>query len=109
MNKNFRSIIKNLTYSFSANALMMIFSVISVVFFPKILGLKEYGIWQLYLFYFSFCGFLPFGWLDGIYLRYREKIFEKLNGKLLSLKFAIFSMFILIELMMVYILSTIFI
>lgn len=109
MNKNFRSIIKNITYSFSANALMMIFSVISVVFFPKILGLKEYGIWQLYLFYFSFCGFLPLGWLDGIYLRYGGRNFEKLNGKLLSLEFVIFSMFILMELMVVYILSNIFI
>lgn len=109
MNKNFRSIIKNLTYSFSANALMMIFSVISVVFFPKILGLKEYGIWQLYLFYFSFCGFLPFGWLDGIYLRYGGRNFEKLNGKLLSLEFLTFSVFILIELIIVYVLSNMFI
>lgn len=109
MNKNFRSIIKNLTYSFSANALMMIFSVISVIFFPKILGLKEYAMWQLYLFYFSFCGFLPLGWLDGIYLRYGGRNFEKLNGKLLSLEFVTFSIFILIELMIVYILSNIFI
>lgn len=109
MNKNFKLIIKNLGYSFGANALMMVFSIVSVVVFPKILDLKEYGIWQLYLFYFSFCGFLPLGWLDGIYLRYGGKVFEKLNGKLLSLEFIIFIVFILFELIIIYILANLFI
>lgn len=109
MNKNFKLIIRNMGYSFGANALMMIFSIVSVVVFPKILGLKEYGIWQLYLFYFSFCGFLPLGWLDGIYLRYGGKVFEKLNGKLLSLEFIIFIVFILFELIIIYMLAIFFI
>lgn len=105
MNKKVNLIIRNLGYSFCANALMMIFSVISVVIFPKILGLKEYGIWQLYLFYFSFCGFLPLGWLDGIYLRYGGKLFERLNGKILSLQFVLFSLFIIFELIILYLFS----
>lgn len=109
MNKNFKLIIKNMGYSFVANSLMMIFSIVSVLIFPKILGLKEYGIWQLYLFYFSFCGFLPLGWLDGIYLRYGGKSFEKLNGKLLSLEFFLFIIFILFELIIIYILINLFI
>lgn len=109
MNKNFKLIIKNLKYSFGANALMMLMSTISILIFPKILGVKEYGIWQLYLFYFSFCGFFPLGWLDGIYLRYGGRNFEKLNGKLLSLEFVIFSVFIFIELIIIYMLSIIFI
>lgn len=107
MNKSVKYIIKNIGYSFSANALMMLCSVISVIVFPKLLGLQEYGMWQLYLFYFSFCGFLPLGWLDGIYLRYGGKSFNNLNGKLLSLQFILFIIFSLLELGFIYILANI--
>lgn len=100
MNKTLELILKNLTYAFSANGLMMIFAIISVLFFPKILGLKEYGLWQLYLFYFSFCGLLPLGWLDGIYLRYGGKTFERLNGKLLPLQYIFFCIFTTVELIL---------
>ena len=37
---------------------------------PRYLSLYDYGTWQLFLFYFSYVGFLHFGWEDGIYLRY---------------------------------------
>lgn len=109
MNTKLNKIIKQLIYSFSANGVLMIFSIVSVLFFPKILGLKEYGIWQLYLFYFSFCGFLPLGWLDGIYLRYGGRIFSKLNGNLLSLQFVIFIFFTFVELISIDIVSKCFI
>lgn len=107
MNVKITSIVKNLGYSFSVNALTMIISVLSVLFFPKILGLKEYGIWQLYLFYFSFCGFLPLGWLDGIYLRYGGRNFEKLNNNLISLGFIFFICFIIFEMTILGILGNI--
>lgn len=34
-----------------------------------------------FLFYYSYLGFLHFGWEDGIYLRYAGKKFEELNRK----------------------------
>lgn len=90
MNKNSTSIIKNISYSFFANAVSMAVSVIMVVLLPKLLSITDYGYWQLYLFYTSYLGFFHFGWLDGIYLRYGGAYFEKLDkilftGQLLGL------------------------
>lgn len=50
------------------------------------IGVEEYGYWQLYLFYTSYVGFLQFGWNDGIYLRYGGK-YEDLNKSLFSTQF----------------------
>lgn len=53
----------------------------------EILPVEEYGMWQLFLFYFSYLGFLHFGWEDGIYLRYAGKSFDKLDPKIFSGQF----------------------
>lgn len=71
--------IKNVSYSFTANIISMAISVISVTFLPKFMNVEDYGVWQLYLFYVSYLGFFHFGWLDGICLRYGGCYFEKLD------------------------------
>jgi O-antigen/teichoic acid export membrane protein len=52
-----------------------------VLIIPKLIGVEEYGYWQLYIFYTSYIGFLHFGWNDGIYLRYGGKEYDSLNKK----------------------------
>lgn len=74
-------IFKNLSYSFFSNFISLCVSVFMVTFVPKFLSLDDYGIWQLFLFYFSYLGFLHFGWEDGIYLRYAGKRFDELDRK----------------------------
>ena len=74
-------VIKNISYSFSANLISLLISVFMVVFVPKLLSVNDYGLWQLFLFYFSYLGFLHFGWEDGIYLRYAGKSFKELNPR----------------------------
>ena len=78
---NFLETIKNIIYSFSANLVSLCISVFMVMFVPKFLSVDDYGLWQLFLFYFSYLGFLHFGWEDGIYLRYAGKNFEELDQK----------------------------
>lgn len=78
---NFIETFKNIAYSFSANLVSLGISVFMVAFVPKFLSVDDYGLWQLFLFYFSYLGFLHFGWEDGIYLRYAGKRFEKLDCK----------------------------
>lgn len=73
--------IKNISYSFSANLISLLISAFMVMFVPKLLSVNDYGLWQLFLFYYSYLGFLHFGWEDGIYLRYAGKKFEELNRK----------------------------
>lgn len=65
-----RTILTNFSYVIVSNLLTVLVSSIVVLILPKIMGVEEYGYWQLYIFYLSYVGFLHFGWIDGIYLRY---------------------------------------
>ena len=82
-----RQVVKNIFYSFGANIISLGVSVLMVMFVPKLLPVEDYGKWQLFLFYFSYLGFLHFGWEDGIYLRYAGKTFEELNPRVFSGQF----------------------
>ena len=77
----FGRVIKNISYSFSANLISLLISIFMVLFVPKLLSVNDYGLWQLFLFYYSYLGFLHFGWEDGIYLRYAGKRFDELDRK----------------------------
>lgn len=72
-------LLKNLSYSVLANGTSTLISMILVLFVPKILGVKEYSYWQLYLFYASYVGFFHFGWADGVYLRFGGKKYDELD------------------------------
>jgi O-antigen/teichoic acid export membrane protein len=61
---------KNFSYTLSSNLVTMIVSALIIFIVPKLIGVEEYGYWQLFLFYSSYVTFLQFGWTDGIYLRY---------------------------------------
>lgn len=83
----FVATLKNIAYSFSANFISLGISVFMVMVVPKFLSVDDYGLWQLFLFYFSYVGFLHLGWEDGIYLRYAGKRFEELDGRTFSGQF----------------------
>lgn len=78
-----KEIIRDVVYSMSCNTNAMVVSVILVIFLPKFLSLTEYGLWQLFLFYFSYVGFLHFGWEDGIYLRYAGTSYHDLDKSMI--------------------------
>ena len=84
---SFRQIVKNVSYSFGANIVSLVVSVLMVMFVPKLLLVEDYGKWQLFLFYFSYLGFLHFGWEDGIYLRYAGKRYDELSPRVFSGQF----------------------
>lgn len=80
-------VIKNISYSVFANLISLLVSVFMVMIVPKFLSVKDYGTWQLFLFYFSYLGFFHFGWEDGIYLRYAGKNYKELDEKTFSGQF----------------------
>lgn len=93
MNIKVKSVLQNISYSFAANIVSMMISVAMILVLPKVIGIEDYGAWQLYLFYASYLGFFHFGWLDGIYLRYGGYEFSQLDKKKFSGQF--FSLLIL--------------
>jgi O-antigen/teichoic acid export membrane protein len=72
---------RKFSYSLIANLVSMFVSVLVVLLIPKIIGVVEYGYWQLYVFYSGYVGFLHFGWNDGIYLRYGGYDYKDLEKK----------------------------
>jgi O-antigen/teichoic acid export membrane protein len=79
--------IKSFSYTLSSNFINLLISTLVVLIVPKLIGVEEYGYWQLYLFYASYVGFLHFGWNDGIYLRYGGKEYKDLNKNLFFSQF----------------------
>lgn len=77
----------------SSNLISMLISTLVVLVIPRIIGVEDYGFWQLYLFYSSYIGFLHFGWIDGIYLRYGGEEYEDLDKPLFFSQF--YSLFLL--------------
>ena len=59
--------------------------------------MEAYGIWQLFIFYFTYVGFFHFGWTDGIYLRYGGAYYDKLDRKVFSGQFWLLCLFVVIE------------
>lgn len=93
MNGKIKTIIKNFSYSFSANIVSLLISVLSVVIIPKIVGVTEYGYWQIYIFYISYIGFFHFGHADGVYLKYGGMEYKNLDKKLFISQFWILESF----------------
>jgi len=81
------ALIYNFSYSITSNLTATLISVLVILVIPKLIGIEEYGYWQLYLFYTSYVGFLHFGWNDGIYLRYGGQEYKELNKKLFFSQF----------------------
>lgn len=87
MNLKAMSFIKNMSYTISSNLISLIVSTLVVLVIPKLIGVEEYGYWQLYIFYSSYVGFLHFGWNDGIYLRFGGEEYENLDKRLFYSQF----------------------
>lgn len=83
MKDSIKQIFNKLYYSISANLLNLLISLIVSFIVPKLLGVEQYGYWQLYLFYVSYVGFFHFGVADGIYLRYGGKYYDELDKSLM--------------------------
>ncbi len=79
-----KAVLRNISYSFLANGISLLISVFMVLVVPKFISVYDYGIWQLFLFYFTYLGFFPLGLVDGIYLRFAGKSFNELDNKLFA-------------------------
>lgn len=82
--KNF---LRDFGFVISSNLITLGISTIVILVVPKMIGVKEYGYWQLFLFYTNYTGLFSLGWLDGIYLRYGGRNYNELNKNLFHSQF----------------------
>lgn len=84
-----KDIIKNTIYAMGAQVITLLLSLIMSLVVPKILGIEEFGYWQLFLFYSNYVGFFHLGLTDGVYLKLGGKKYKEINSKLVSSQFFI--------------------
>ena len=82
-----RKIIKNISYSLVANVISLVLGMLSVLVFPKLIGVEEFGYYQLYIFYTCYVTITALGWVDGIYLENGGMKYEELNKEELNAQF----------------------
>lgn len=63
LNTRAKSVMKNLSYTLTSNLVSLAISSLVVLVVPKLIGVEEYGYWQLYMFFTSYVGFYI---LDGM-------------------------------------------
>ena len=101
--------LKNLIYSFSAQCISICLSISMSLIIPKILGVEDFGYWQLFLFYINYVGFFHFGITDGMYLKNGGVEYDKLDKKNISSQFYILVIFQILLVLLFLILSCFFI
>lgn len=79
MNFKLKKFLSNFSITLFANLLSMIVSSLIILIVPAFIGVKEYGYWQLFVFYCSYTSYFSFGITDGIYLRNGGKEYDELN------------------------------
>lgn len=87
------NILKNFGYVISSNLLTLIVSSVVILILPKVIGVNEYGYWQLYTFYLTYIGFFHFGWCDGIYLKFGGENYSDLDKKYFASQVSSFIIF----------------
>lgn len=65
---NYRKLISNAAAAFVSQGVSMVASILTSLLVPKLLGVEEFGYWQLFIFYTSYVGLFHLGICDGVYL-----------------------------------------
>ena len=76
---NFKKLLGNMSIAFLAQGVSLLLSVVLSLVVPKILDGSQFGYWQLFLFYSSYCGFFHFGLNDGVYLIHGGESYDRLD------------------------------
>ena len=70
-----------------ANIVTLFISLVMQLFLPKILGVRQFSYWQLYLFYGTYIMYSSLGWCDGLYLKYGGKDYDSLDSHTIAGQF----------------------
>ncbi len=79
--------IKNILSSFQSQLIALCVGIVLSFVLPAVVGIAQFGYWQVYLLYVTFTMFFALGFTDGIYLNYgnydyEDLPYEKLRGTL---------------------------
>lgn len=79
----------NIIFAFTAQGISLLLSVLMSLIVPKFLSVRDFGYWQLFIFYFGYVGFFHFGLNDGVYLKYGGVSYKDMDKPLLGSQYKI--------------------
>ena len=85
---NLHRVLGNIGAAAGSQGVSLIVSLVTSLLVPKVLGIEEFGYWQLFLFYFGFAGVFQIGLNDGVYLLKGGKSRNDLNKAEISSQLA---------------------
>lgn len=86
---NLRLLLQNFSVAVIAQGVNLLVSCLLSLFVPKVLGVEEYGYWQLFIFYSSYVGLFHFGLNDGVYLLFGGNIRSDINKETIKAQFIV--------------------
>lgn len=87
---------KNLIYAFGAQGIQLVRSIVVSLLIPKIMGIQEFGFWQLFIFYTQYGGFLHLGLIDGMLQRNGGRLYEKLDFRYIGFQLSVLALWVVI-------------
>lgn len=93
MKKETKNVIANISSTATANLIGTVISMVTNLVAPKILGVEDYGYWQIYILYVGYVGFAELGWNEGLYLKLGGKKITQLKEQFVDIQFEIFVCF----------------
>lgn len=79
----------NILWAFAAQGIAFICSMLVTLIVPKLLGVENFGYWQLFIFYSSYVSVFQLGLNDGIYLRYGGQERDAIDKSLLKTQYLV--------------------
>lgn len=86
---NIRKLLGDYSVALGAQGTALLASVLMSFLVPRLLGVSEFGYWQLFLFYGSYVGLFLLGLNDGIYLIHGGQHREIIDRQSVSSQFAV--------------------
>lgn len=90
---NLNKVLKDIALAFLSQGISTLSSIVLSLVLPKLLGVREYGYWQLLIFYMSYAGFMHFGLNDGLYLEKGGQTRRKIDKKSVNSQFMVSLLF----------------
>lgn len=91
--KKLSEFLKNFSYTLGANILSTVIGALVVILIPSFMGVRQYGYWQLYLFYEGYTAYLSLGVTDGVYIKYGGWKYYQLPKEVLIIQFWFLAIF----------------
>lgn len=92
---------KNTIYVVAAQSISLLLGIARTLLLPLLLGITNFGYWQVYLLYMSYVGIFALGFNDGIYLKYGKYEYDELPKETFRSSIRLFIVFQIVIMLLV--------